>query len=301
MLGKKSMHAEDCFAGNFIGADFNIHEDLSGNLPETWEEFNKKYIPKWMALFPGRSKIAAGLSCGALWVVCKGLKIGDVVLCPDGKGSYRVGEIASDYEYAPDEILPHRRAVNWMDIVIPRASMSEALKNSTGSIGTSADITKYAEEIESYIGPPSSPTIIATDEIIEDPSAFAMEAHLEDFLVANWSQTSFGNEYDIFEEEEQNGKQFQTPDAGRIDILAISKTKDRFLVIELKRGRASDIVVGQTLRYMGCIKEHYADENQTVEGVIIGLEDDQKLRYALSAVPAIRFYRYEVNFRLIDG
>ena len=42
------MHAEDCFAGNFIGADFNIYEDLKEHLPETWKEFNKRYIPKWM-------------------------------------------------------------------------------------------------------------------------------------------------------------------------------------------------------------------------------------------------------------
>lgn len=301
MLGRKSMHAEDCFTGNFIGADFNIHEDLSGHLPETWKEFNKRYIPKWMELFPEKSKISAGLSCGALWVVAKGLKIGDVVLCPDGQGSYRVGEIGGDYEYVPDEILPHRRKVNWLDVVIPRASMSEALRNSSGSIGTSADITGYAEEIESLIGASRAPRLIATDESIEDPSAFAMEAHLEDFLVANWSQTTFGSDYNIFEEDgEQVGKQFET-DAGRIDILAISKSKDRILVIELKRGRASDIVVGQTLRYMGYVTEELADKGQKVEGVIIGFEDDQKLRWALSTVPSIRFYRYEVTFRLVEG
>ena len=295
------MHAEDCFAGNFIGADFNIHEDLKEHLPETWKEFNKRYIPKWMKLFPDKSKISAGLSCGALWVVAKGLKIGDVVICPDGQGSYKVGEIAGDYEYVLDGILPHRRRVNWLDVVIPRSAMSEALRNSCGSIGTSADITGYAEEIEVLIGASRAPRIIATDESIEDPSAFAMESHLEDFLVANWSQTTFGSDYDIFEEDgEQVGKQFET-DAGRIDILAISKSKDRILVIELKRGRASDIVVGQTLRYMGYITEELADKGQKVEGVIIGLKDDQKLRWALSTVPSIRFYRYEVTFRLVEG
>lgn len=301
MLGQKSKYADECFAGNFIGADFKIHEDLAGHLPDNWKEFNKRYVPKWMALFPGKSKISAGLSCGALWVVAKGLKIGDVVLCPNGAGGYQVGEITGDYQYTPGEILPHRRSVHWLDVVIPRTAMSEALRNSAGSIGTCSDISSYADELETLIGAARAPRIVATDEVIEDPSAFAMESHLEDFLVANWGQTTFGADYDIFEEDgEPVGKQFET-DAGRIDILAISKAKDRILVIELKRGRASDVVVGQTLRYMGFVTEELADKGQRVEGVIIGLEDDQKLRWALSTVPSIRFFRYQVNFKLFEG
>jgi hypothetical protein len=76
MLGKKSMYAAEYFAGNFIGADFGLNEDLTGHLPDSWRDFNKEYVPKWMALHPGKSKISAGLSCGALWVVGKGLKPG---------------------------------------------------------------------------------------------------------------------------------------------------------------------------------------------------------------------------------
>jgi hypothetical protein len=38
MLGRKSARAAECFAGGFIGADFDIHEDLSRNLPEEWRE-----------------------------------------------------------------------------------------------------------------------------------------------------------------------------------------------------------------------------------------------------------------------
>ena len=29
---------------DFIGTDFDIHEDLSGKLPEEWKEFNKQFI-----------------------------------------------------------------------------------------------------------------------------------------------------------------------------------------------------------------------------------------------------------------
>lgn len=49
------------------------------------------------------------------------------------------------------------------------------------------------------------------------------------------------------------------------------------------------------------MKEQIAEPGQVVEGVIIALEDDRKLRWALAAVPAIRFYRYQVSFRLLKG
>lgn len=41
MLGPKSVYAQECFSGNFIGADFDIHQDLTGKLPDEWREFNK--------------------------------------------------------------------------------------------------------------------------------------------------------------------------------------------------------------------------------------------------------------------
>jgi restriction system protein len=128
-----------------------------------------------------------------------------------------------------------------------------------------------------------------------------MEKHLEAFLVANWNQTLLSKDFSIFEEDgELVGQQYAT-DAGPIDILAISKDKKRLLIVELKRGRASDVVVGQVLRYMGFVKEQIAEDDQTVEGVIIALEDDKKLHWALAAVPAITFYRYEINFKLIKA
>ena len=151
MLGRKSVSAPECFAGGFIGADFGINQDLSGRLPEEWREFNREFIPVYQSLHPGKSKISAGLSCGALWTVAKGVQRGDIVLCPDGTGSYRVGEVTSDYRFAPSETLPHRRSVRWLEKSILRSEMSEALRISTGSIGTSSQVTQYAEEIERLI------------------------------------------------------------------------------------------------------------------------------------------------------
>jgi restriction system protein len=300
MLGRKSAYATECFAGSFIGTDFGIDQDLTNKLPEEWRAFNREFIPIYLAKHPDKTKIGAGLACGALWTVSKGIRKGDIVLCPDGSGQYRVGEVSGDYSYEPGKILFHRRPVHWLKVSIDRAAMSEALQNSTGSIGTVSDVSHYHEEIEKLIGGVTAPRLISTDETVENPAAFALEEHLEDFLVKNWAQTELGKEYDIYEEDGEKAQQYQT-DTGPLDILAISKDKRRLLVVELKKGRAADAVVGQTLRYMSFVQEMLAEKDQTVHGIIIALEDDQRIRRALAMVSNVRFCRYQVNFKLIGA
>lgn len=300
ILGKKNAFAAECFAGSFIGTDFDIQQDLTHKLTEEWRAFNKEFIPIFLASHPDKSKISAGLACGALWTVSKGIKVGDTVLSPDGSGRYRVAEVTGDYYYKPGGPLPHRRPVVWNQ-TIDRTEISTALKNSMGSIGTVSDVTGYKDELEKLIGGLVGGGLISTDPNIEDPSAFAMEKHLEDFLVQNWEQTELGKKYDIYEEEgESVGQQYLT-DTGPVDILAISKDKKNLLVVELKKGRASDVVVGQTLRYMGYVREELAEDGQNVQGVIIALEDDQKIRRALAMVPGIAFYRYQISFKLLKS
>ncbi len=301
ILGARSVYADECYENNFIGVDFIGDINLTGKLPDDWRKFNQEFIPVWQAQNPEKTKVAAGLACGMLWTVTKGIRKGDVVLCPNGEGSYYVGEVTDDYAFHPGETLPHRRTVRWFSETIERAKMSDALRKSTGSGGTSCYVTKYADEIKSFISGNAPPTIIATDETIEDPSVFALEKHLEDFLVQNWKQNELGKNYDIYEEDgEIIGRQYQT-DTGFIDILAISKDKKELLVVELKKGRASDSVVGQIQRYMGYVLEELAEESQTVKGVILALEDDLRIRRALAVAPNIEFYRYQISFKLFKN
>ncbi len=302
MLGRKSVFAKECFEGGFVGTNFDLHEDLTGSLPETWRPFNAAFVPVYLKVHPNKSKVAAGLACGAIWTVSKMLRPGDLILSPDGTGRYRVGEIEGEYWYAKGETLPHRRIVRWHEVYINRAAMSEALRNSTGAIGTVSNINTHAAEIEALIGglPAAAVAPIMTSEgLVEDPIAFGMEKHLEDFLVSNWSQTELGRDYDIYTDEgEIVGQQYPT-DTGALDILAISKDRKRLLVVELKKGRASDAVVGQILRYMGFVRDELAEEGQTVEGAVIALDDDHRIRRALAMVPSISFFRYRVSFQLL--
>jgi len=299
MLGAKSVFADECFKGNFIGADFDIQQDLTNQLPDNWREFNHKFIPVWLTPRPEKSKVSAGLACGALWTISKGIKIGDLVICPNGAGGYYVGEVSTNYYYQPGTNLPHKRSVKWYDTIIDRTRMSESLRNSTGSIGTVSDITKYAEEIETLIGGNKPATITTTDSTIEDPSLFALERHLEDFLVANWKNTELGKQYDIYEEDGQLVGQQYPSDTGPIDILAISKDKKELLVVELKRGRVSDVVVGQIQRYMGYVQEELAEPSQVVKGVIIGSDNDLRIKRALVVTKNIEFFKYQISFKLI--
>lgn len=302
MAGAKSAFATVCFNGGFIGANWNIDQDLSSSLPENWRDFNHQFIPVYLAANPEKSKIAAGLACGMLHTLCKGIKQGDILLCPNGAGQYYVGEVISDYYYvAGDADLAHRRKVRWLANGIAREEMSQALKNSAGSIGTVSNITKHVVEIESLLSGKQPPALVHSDATVEDPSVFALEKHLEDFLVANWAATELGKDYMIFTEEgELVGQQYPS-DTGPIDILAVSKDGNTLLVVELKRGRASDVVVGQIQRYMGYVKEELAESHQQVRGVIIALEDDLRVRRALSVASNIEFYRYRVSFKLLKG
>jgi restriction system protein len=302
MLDKGSTRVQECLSGNFICIGYLQHHDLTNKLPDEFRAFNREFIPIYLEDHPGKSRIAAGLACGAVWTVSKGINIGDIVLSPDGGGHYHIAEVIGNYYYQPDDIqLPHRRQVHWFSQTINRADMSDPLKSITGFQGTVTNISVYSEEIEKLIGGASGPQLISTDETVEDPSAFAMEQHLEEFLVQNWSHTELGKKYDIYEEDgDKVGQQYLT-DTGPLDILAVSKDKKTLLVVELKKGRASDVVVGQILRYMGYVQEELAEKEQSVKGIIIALEDDQRIRRALTMTPAVEFYRYQVSFKLVKG
>ena len=298
MLGAKSSFAEQCISEGWFGGGWGINQDLTNELGDNWRDFNKRFIPVYLEAHPEKSKVAAGLGCGMLHTICKGILRGDLVFCPDGSGHYIVGEVSSDYHYAPDQPLPHRRSVTWYPKRIARSEMSEALQRSTGSIGTLSNITQYAEELETLLAGNTVVKIFSTDELIEDPSTFVLEKHLEDFLVQNWSSTALGQEFDLFTEEgEIVGQQYPT-DTGPLDLLAISKDKRTLLVVELKKGRASDAVVGQIQRYMGYVLDELAESNQTVKGCIIALDDDLRIKRALRVTSNIDFYRYQIDFKL---
>ena len=152
----------------------------------------------------------------------------------------------------------NRRPVKWFPQTIQREDMSREVRSSTGRVGTVTDVTKYSEELDRLIEGEPIPSLTSTDETVEDPNVFALEKHLEEFLVENWDTTVLGQGYDIYAiNGEIVGQQFHS-DTGPIDILAISKDRKELLAVELKKGRASDVAVGQVQRYMGYVLDELA-------------------------------------------
>jgi hypothetical protein len=76
MLGRKSSFADEAHKGNFVGVDYDIDRDLTGDLFETWRDFNRKFIAIYLERTPGKTEVAAGLACGALWTVAKAFQAG---------------------------------------------------------------------------------------------------------------------------------------------------------------------------------------------------------------------------------
>ena len=297
-LGQGASHFAQASSESWVGTGWLENLDLSGRFHDNWRDFNKEFIPVAMAEYGMTSKVSAGLACGQTWTLCFGLGKNDLIVSPNGQGQYQIGRITGDYYFQAAGPLPHRRPVDWVSGLIDKSVLSDGLRRSLATQGTVTRLEEHAQEIEGLLGLTNRPELIASDPAVENPSSFALEKHLEEFLVANWANTELAKNYDIFEENGVLiGQQYST-DTGNLDILAISKDKKELLVIELKRGRVSDVVVGQIQRYMGFVKDELCEPGQTVRGIIIGLDDDLRLKRALSVTQGIEFYKYEVNFKL---
>ena len=132
---------------------------------------------------------------------------------------------------------------------------------------------------------------------LEDEYKFALEMHLEEFMYRNWGSINWNSKLKLYQTEEQDGRQFPA-DQWSIDFLAIDKNTNDLVVIELKRGKTSDSVVGQILRYISWVKENIAEKNQNVKGIIIGNDSNDEMDYALNCLDYIDFKKYKIDFKL---
>lgn len=128
---------------------------------------------------------------------------------------------------------------------------------------------------------------------------FGLEKHLHSFLFYNWGSIAAFNDWQIYEEDgDIVGYEYNTGEVGKIDLLARHKTKNRWLIIELKRNQSSDQTIGQILRYMGWVSEKLADHDAIIEGLVISHTSDRRIQYALKHVQNVKHLLYEVQFLL---
>lgn len=144
----------------------------------------------------------------------------------------------------------------------------------------------------------SSDALDTAEPLIEDEPAPApgvglrAESELHAYLSDNLDVIENG----LRPFDPENYIEYRTDDGGRIDLLC-RDIEDNVVVVELKRGKADDEVIGQLARYMGWAREVLGDDG-TIRGVIIANVVSQRLRRAASVVPNVRLVSYSVEFRL---
>ena len=119
--------------------------------------------------------------------------------------------------------------------------------------------------------------------------SFAVESQLAEYLVENIGKLEQGLSVH---------KQEYSIEENRIDLLCIDKDRN-YVVVEIKNRKTSDQVVGQILRYIGCVKE--LKNVKTVRGIIVTPEYDRNLEYAISNVPDVTVKYFKLAIEFTDG
>lgn len=266
-------------------------------------ELKSKYMETYSDNI-AKSFVTKGVN--ALWRFYHGVLPGDIVIARRGtKKIIGIGTVTGDPFY--DKEKGRERVANLTDDVyanfIPvRWNEKEiTFDRIVFSFFTIYEIPdeKYQRLVEG-----SEPDPEDKDVDIEQSVEFVLEKYLEDFIVTNF-ESIFAGRWKLYEDPEgSTGQQYPAISdsgklIGRIDILA--RSTNSYLVIELKKGRESDEVVGQILRYMGWVKDNLCQEGENVKGLIICKDIDERLTYALGMVQDIvQVKRYSVDFQLND-
>ncbi len=147
----------------------------------------------------------------------------------------------------------------------------------------------------------------SAEAVPEATAEFALEKHLENFIVENFDRI-FKGELRLYRDAEGTpGQQYPTIDddgreVGYIDILAVDATTGDYVVIELKKGRESDKVVGQIFRYISWVKDNLCAGEQNARGIVICSGTDKRLQAAVKLVPSlIQVQLYKIDFQLVDA
>lgn len=138
---------------------------------------------------------------------------------------------------------------------------------------------------------------VDSDEPETAEASFGLEIQLRDFIAQNISTIEVKEKrLQLYVDPTgRDGIEFPTP-VGPIDILAVDDS-GAFFVFELKPARSPDHAIGQLTRYMGWVRQTVGKDRE-VNGVIVAKEIGDGLRYAVSVVPNVSLFEYEVEFHL---
>jgi restriction system protein len=250
------------------------------------------------AAYPDRPPASKKYIARTIWTFEHEIAIGDWVIARRGlKVREAVGQVSQPAFYEPGKnpVLDHPRflGVSWQ-----KPSHKKDFLTSVFIQNTIQQVTEDAFQklLEHPVTGPETPE--TSGGVEEDRIEIVLEKYLQELMVGNFDAI-FKGELTIFKDADgKRGQQYPAGDVGFIDILAFEPKSNSFVVIELKRGHTSDQVIGQTLRYMGWVKEELCDTGQAVRGLIICGEPDTKLSYALKMTKDIDVRYYDLSFKL---
>jgi len=253
--------------------------------------------------YPEKPPTTRGLYANMLWAFYHDISPGDFVIARRGRKTLTaIGKVIKAAEYAPrrnpflaspDYSHHSFLGVEWQNQ--PRDKVFPTLVFPMQTLSEFSEV-QYRSLLEGNV----STIALEPSEPVEDQSEFVLEKYLEDFIVSNF-ETIFKGKLKVYGDgEEADGQQYPT-EIGPIDILAVESNSGSFVVIELKKGRPSDQVVGQILRYMGWVKKNLCKDGQTVKGLVICRDPDSKLSFALEMTNNIDVRYYSVSFKLSEA
>jgi tetratricopeptide (TPR) repeat protein len=105
-------------------------------------------------------------------------------------------------------------------------------------------------------------------------------------------QQAFGRRLQMYDHGDDYGRQYAIPGVGQIDLLAEDLETGDLVVIELKKGRSDDQVVGQISRYMTWVRENLAERNQKTLGIICVRRVSTNLRLSAKNIPGLEVFEY---------
>ena len=213
------------------------------------------------AAYPDKPPATKGLIVNMLWAFYHEVAPSDFVIARRGRKILAAsGKVVGVGFYAPGKnpILasPDANHPNFLEVEWQAQPRDKVFPTLVFPMHTLAKISE-----DQYNNLLSESEIITETGITESPiqeridqSAFVLEKYLEDLIVSNF-KTIFKGKLNIYDADGADGQQYST-EIGTIDILAVEPESNSLMVIEIKKGRPSDQVVGQILRYMGWIKKN---------------------------------------------
>jgi hypothetical protein len=195
-----------------------------------------------------------------------------------GTGLWGVCEITGKWVDDPEAKSKHKIEAGWFpiakpkrwDVTLPYELVKQELANQNHRLriakATETDLAtvQFALRIYQRLGYGST-----------DGDFFVLEAGLEEAVKANLKQLRLRLADASVQQQCNLGLGI-----GRTDLICLDE-HDNFVVLELKAVHSSDSVVGQILRYMGYVRENWADKSgKKVKGIILTPSYDEQLRLA---------------------